>query len=165
MKPVFVGKEILIATVYHDGQSGDLVEVHHLPGDNCTYMFLNGVEAGNVFASSREGLHALPNCPYAMWVTNKEEERKSMEAAMKPEDPETPGRKRGKQTDVSENSKRKKPKYVNPSPTTTHKEYVLPPRPAFQGSDDPKDGLWINGKPLKANRKAGKSRVMCMYSR
>ena len=161
MKPIVVDREILIATVYHDEESGDLVEVHNLPGDNCTYMFLNGVDAGTVFSSSREGLRALPNCPYAMWVTNQEEERKSMEAAMKPEDIETPAKKMGKQMDNNENSKKKKPRYVNPSPTTTHKEYVIPPRPAFEGSDDPKDGIWINGELLKANSKAGKNSVIC----
>ena len=32
---------------------------------------------------------------------------------------------------------------------------------ALEGSDDPKDGMWINVEPLKANRKAGKNRVMC----
>jgi hypothetical protein len=161
IRPITVGKEILIATVYHDEQTGDLVEVHHLTGDNCTYMFLNGVEAGNVFSSSREGLRALPNCPYPMWVTKKEEERKSMEAAMKPEDLETPGRKRGKQTDNNENSKKKKPKYVGPSPTTTHKEYVILPPPVFEGSDDPKDGMWIDGETLKSNRTAGIKGVVC----
>jgi hypothetical protein len=146
LRPVTIANVNLIATVFNDGDNGDIVEVHNLPGGTCTYMFLAGSEAGNVYSSSRAGLLCLPNCPYPTWLANEEDKRKAADLAHAAEDMKTPPKRKTNQTTKDE--KRKKPKYTNPSPTTTPKEYVAAPRWAFKGSDDP-DGLWLPGTPAK----------------
>jgi hypothetical protein len=147
LRPISIANANVIATVYNDGDNGDIVEVHNLPDGTCTYMFLAGIEAGNVYSSSRAGLLCLPSCPYPTWLANEEDKRKAADVAREADDLKTPLKRKTSQT-TTKDDKCKKPKYNNPSPTTTPKEYIAAPRWAFKGSDDP-PGLWLPGTPAK----------------
>ena len=147
LRPISIANANVIATVYNDGDNGDIVEVHNLPDGTCTYMFLAGTEAGNVYSSSRAGLLCLPSCPYPTWLANEEDKRKAADVAREADDLKTPLKRKTSQT-TTKDDKCKKPKYNNPSPTTTPKEYIAAPRWAFKGSDDP-PGLWLPGTPAK----------------